>query len=156
MTASRFDPQPLSSKMNTRPFSQTGLFRQTTECGFTLEFICDMIITYSHIFHLYDNSANKTKAFNLKVNCKKLMLVFVHHVNTECTWIQSDLHFDISWNSIFELVQLNEPLKKNLQKYIPTWFKLSYFLHLSPFPLLLLCTQQPPCFMSSSMKSMKI
>ena len=38
-----------------------------------------------NIFSLFDDSANKTKAFNLKVNCKKLRLVFVRHVNTECT-----------------------------------------------------------------------
>ena len=41
--------------------------------------------TYENIFRLFDDSANKTKAFNLKVNCKELRLVFVHHVNTECT-----------------------------------------------------------------------
>ena len=41
--------------------------------------------TYENIFCLFDDSANKTKAFNLKVNCKELRLVFVHCVNTECT-----------------------------------------------------------------------
>ena len=41
--------------------------------------------TYKSIFSLFDDSANKIKAFNLKVNCKELRLVFVHHVNTECT-----------------------------------------------------------------------
>ena len=41
--------------------------------------------TYENIFRLFDDSANKTKAFNLKKNCKELRLVFVHHVNTECT-----------------------------------------------------------------------
>ena len=41
--------------------------------------------TYENIFRLFGDSANKTKAFNLKVNCKELRLVFVHHVNTECT-----------------------------------------------------------------------
>ena len=41
--------------------------------------------TYQNIFHLFDDSANKTKAFNLKVDCKELRLVFVHHVNTEYT-----------------------------------------------------------------------
>ena len=41
--------------------------------------------TYENIFRLFDDSANKTKAFNLKVNCKELKLVFVHHVNTKWT-----------------------------------------------------------------------
>ena len=41
--------------------------------------------TYENIFRLFDNGANKTKAFNLKVNCKELKLVVVRHVNTECT-----------------------------------------------------------------------
>ena len=43
--------------------------------------------TYENIFRLFDDSANKTKAFNLKVNSKELRLVFGHHVNTECTQI---------------------------------------------------------------------
>ena len=42
-------------------------------------------LPYKNISHLFGSSANKTKAFNLKVNCKELTLVFVHHVNTECT-----------------------------------------------------------------------
>ena len=37
--------------------------------------------TYENIFHLIGDSANITKAFNLKVDCKELRLVFVHHVN---------------------------------------------------------------------------
>ena len=41
--------------------------------------------TYENICRLFDDSANKTKAFNMKVNCKELMLVFIHHVNTECS-----------------------------------------------------------------------
>ena len=41
--------------------------------------------TYENIFRLFGDSANKTKVFNLKVNCKKLRLVFVRHVNRECT-----------------------------------------------------------------------
>ena len=39
--------------------------------------------TYRSIFCLFDE--NKTKVLNLKVNYKELTLVFVHHVNTECT-----------------------------------------------------------------------
>ena len=42
-------------------------------------------LTYENIFRLFGDSANKSKAFNLKVNCKELKSVFVHHVNTECT-----------------------------------------------------------------------
>ena len=34
---------------------------------------------------LFNDSTNKTKAFNLKMNCEQLRLVFVQHVNTECT-----------------------------------------------------------------------
>ena len=42
--------------------------------------------TYENIFCPFDNSTNNnTKTFNLKVNCKKLWLVFIHHVNTEYT-----------------------------------------------------------------------
>ena len=48
-----------------------------------------MIVVLTKInFPLFENSANKTKAFNLKVSCKELRLVFVYHVNhvnTECT-----------------------------------------------------------------------
>ena len=40
--------------------------------------------TYENNFRLFGDSANKTKAFNLKVNCP-LQLLTVHHVNTECT-----------------------------------------------------------------------
>ena len=40
--------------------------------------------TCENIFRLFDDSANKTKDFDWKVNCKELRLVFVHHVNTEC------------------------------------------------------------------------
>ena len=43
--------------------------------------------TYKNIFRLYQDRASKTKAVNLKVNCKELRLVFVHLVNTECTQI---------------------------------------------------------------------
>ena len=39
----------------------------------------------SENFPLFDDTVNKTKAFNLKMTCKELRLVFVHHVNTECT-----------------------------------------------------------------------
>ena len=38
--------------------------------------------TYENIFRLFDNSANKSKAFNLEVNCNELRLIFEHHVNT--------------------------------------------------------------------------
>ena len=41
--------------------------------------------TYKNFFCLFDDSANKTKAFSLKVNCKELRLGFVHHVNTGYT-----------------------------------------------------------------------
>ena len=41
--------------------------------------------TYENIFRLFEDRANKTEAVNLKMNCKELRLVFVHHVNTECT-----------------------------------------------------------------------
>ena len=39
--------------------------------------------TYGNIFFLFGDSAKKTKAFNLRMNCKELRLVFVYHVNTE-------------------------------------------------------------------------
>ena len=42
----------------------------------------DYCCAYKNIFRLFDDSANKTKAFYLRVNSKKLRLVFVHHVNT--------------------------------------------------------------------------
>ena len=42
----------------------------------------DYCRAYKNIFRLFEDSANKTKAFNLRVNSKKLRLVFVHHVNT--------------------------------------------------------------------------
>ena len=35
--------------------------------------------TYKNIFRLFEDSASKSKAFNLKVNCKELKLVFIHH-----------------------------------------------------------------------------
>ena len=54
----------------------------TRNTKFLLFYVCR---TYENIFCLFDDSANKTKAFNLKVNCKELRLVFVYHVNTECT-----------------------------------------------------------------------
>ena len=38
--------------------------------------------TFKNISHLFGNTGNKTKAFNLKVNCKELRLIFVHHVHT--------------------------------------------------------------------------
>ena len=41
--------------------------------------------TYENIFRLFEDSANKSKAFNLKVNCKELKLVFIHHKNIKCT-----------------------------------------------------------------------
>ena len=42
------------------------------------------VVLSKTLFCLFGESANKTKAFNLKVNCKELRLVFVHHVKTEC------------------------------------------------------------------------
>ena len=39
--------QPLNSQTNTQPFSQTGQI--VTEYGFTLNFVRDMIITYSQV-----------------------------------------------------------------------------------------------------------
>ena len=57
---------------------------QTHNTKFLLLYDCR---TYENIFHLFEDSANKTKAFNLKVNCKELRLVFVHHVNTKATEI---------------------------------------------------------------------
>ena len=45
-------------------------------------FLCH---TYENIFHLFSDSINKTRFFDLKVNCNELRLVFVHHGNTECT-----------------------------------------------------------------------
>ena len=41
--------------------------------------------TYKSIFRLFDDSSNRTKDFNLKVNCKELRIVLVYHVNTEYT-----------------------------------------------------------------------
>ena len=52
--------------------------------------------TYENNFRLFDNSGEKkkqkektknkkNKAFDLKVKSKELRLIFVHHVNTECT-----------------------------------------------------------------------
>ena len=37
------------------------------------------------MFFLFNNGANKTKAFNLKVNCKELRPGFVYRVNKEHT-----------------------------------------------------------------------
>ena len=37
--------------------------------------------TSKNIFRLYEDRASKTKAVNLKVNCKELRLIFVYHVN---------------------------------------------------------------------------
>ena len=48
-------------------------------------YVCMYVRTYEHNFSLFDDSANKTKDFHLKVNCKELRLVFVLHVNIECT-----------------------------------------------------------------------
>ena len=47
-----------------------------------------MTVVLTKTFFVYfGDSANKTKASNLKVNCKKLRLVFEHHVNIESTYI---------------------------------------------------------------------
>ena len=35
--------------------------------------------------YLFEDSTNNSKAFNLKVNCKELKLVFLHYENTKCT-----------------------------------------------------------------------
>ena len=55
---------------------------QTLNTKFPLFYDC---LTYENIFCLFDDSTNKIKAFHLKVNCKEMRLVFVHHLNTECT-----------------------------------------------------------------------
>ena len=55
---------------------------QTCNPKFLLFYDCR---TYENIFCLFDNSENKTKAFNVKVNYKELRLVFVLHENTEWT-----------------------------------------------------------------------
>ena len=57
---------------------------KTRNTKFPLFYDC---CAYENISCLFDDSANNSKAFNLKVNCEELRLVFVHHVNTECTWI---------------------------------------------------------------------
>ena len=44
-----------------------------------------IVVLTKTFFVLFGDSANRTKAFNLKVNYNELTLVFVHHVNTECT-----------------------------------------------------------------------
>ena len=56
-------------------------FRLATQ-NFSFFYDCH---TYENIFPLFDDSVNKTKAFDLKVNYRKLKLVFVHNVNMECT-----------------------------------------------------------------------
>ena len=40
------------------------------------DFIILLCRFYENIFRFFDDSANKTKAFSLKVNCKELALVF--------------------------------------------------------------------------------
>ena len=70
-----------------------------------------IVFTNENIFSLFNDSANKTKAFNLKVNCKELRLVFVHHVNTKCTYLRlfeqvDTLHFYIIFISIIILLSL--------------------------------------------------
>ena len=37
------------------------------------------------LLYLFEDSTNKSKAFNLKVNCKELKLVFLYYKNTKCT-----------------------------------------------------------------------
>ena len=44
-----------------------------------------IVVLTKTLFVFFGDNANETKAFNLKVNCKELRLVFVYHVNTECT-----------------------------------------------------------------------
>ena len=62
------------------------VFRLTTQY-----FYCFMIVVLTKTFFLYLTTVQiKTKAFNVKVNCKELRLV----LNTECTYI-----FETVWKS---------------------------------------------------------
>ena len=54
----------------------------TRKAKFLLFYDCR---TSKNIFRLFEDSANKRKAFNVKVNCKELKLVFMLHKNTKCT-----------------------------------------------------------------------
>ena len=70
-----------------------------------------IVVLMTKFFSLFDDSANKTKALNLKVNCKKLRLVFVHHVNRVPKYLRlfeqvDTLHFYIIFISIIILLSL--------------------------------------------------
>ena len=51
-------------------------FKNCITLPFLLFYDCH---TDKSVFCLFDDSANKTKAFNLKVNCKKLRLAIANH-----------------------------------------------------------------------------
>ena len=63
--------------------------------------------TYENIFRLFDDSANKTMAFHLKVDCKELRLVFVYHELNTWGCIHQHNHLviiirEFVWDNIFK------------------------------------------------------